>query len=93
MRLWCYKFDSNKNISEETPIINRYSADTVKNDDGTDNINNNLYPMEFLNSINIKVLPLQKLKSKERALVILLRNIDVNSGLCNGTIMKNDIYN
>ena len=49
--------------------------------------------MEFLNSINIKGLLLQKLKSKERALVILLRNIDVNSGLCNGTIMKNDIYN
>ena len=25
---------------------------------------------------------------KERALVLLLRNIDVNSGLCNGTTMK-----
>ena len=60
----------------------------MKNDDGTDNLNNNFYPMEFLNSINIKGLPLHKLELKERALVMLLRNIDVNSGLCNGTTMK-----
>ena len=44
-------------FSEETPIINLYSADTVKNDDGTDNLNNNLYPTEFLNSIDINELP------------------------------------
>ena len=36
--------------------------------------------------MNINGLPLHKLELKERALVILLRNIDVNSGLCNGTI-------
>ena len=42
-----------RKFSEETPIINLYSADTVKNDDGTDNLNNNLYPTDFLNSINI----------------------------------------
>ena len=33
-----------RKFSEETPIMNLYSADTVKNDDGTDNVNNNLYP-------------------------------------------------
>ena len=32
-------------------------------------------------------LPLHKLELKERAFVMLLRNIDVNSGLCNGTTM------
>ena len=62
--------------------MNLYSADTEKNDDGTDNLNNNLYPTEFLNSINING------ELKEKALVMLLRNIDVNSGLCNGTTMK-----
>ena len=77
-----------RKFSEETPIINLYSADTVKNNDGTDNLNNNLYPTEFLNSININGLPLHKLELKEKALVMLLRNIDVNSGLCNGTTMK-----
>ena len=60
----------------------------MKNDDGTDNINNNLYPTEFLNSINVNGLPLHKLELKVNALVMLFRNIDINSGLCNGTTMK-----
>ena len=77
-----------RKFSEETPIINLYSADTVKNDDGSDNLRNSLYPTELLYSININGLPLHKLELKERALVMLLRNIDVNSGLCNGTTMK-----
>ena len=68
--------------------MNLYSADTEKNDDGTDNLNNNLYPTELLNSININGLPLNKLVLKERALIMLLRNIDVNSELSNGTTMK-----
>ena len=66
-------------FSEESPIIHLYNADTVKNDDGTDNLSN---------SLNVTGLPLHKLELKERALVMLLRNIDVNSGLCYGTTMK-----
>ena len=87
MRLWCVRIAIRK-FSEESPILHLYSADTVKNDDGTDNFNNNLYPTEFLNSINVNGLPLHKLELKVRALVMLLRNMDVNSGLCNGTTMK-----
>ena len=66
-------------FSEESPIKHLYNADTVKNDDGTDNLSN---------SLNVNGLPLYKLELKERALVMLLKNIDVNSGLCNGTTMK-----
>ena len=77
-----------RNFSEESTILHLYSADTVKNNDGTNNLSNNLYPTEFLNSINVNGLPLHKLELKVRALVMLLRNIDVNSGLCNGTAMK-----
>ena len=66
-------------FSEESPIKHLYNADTVKNDDGTDNLSN---------SLNVTGLPLHKLELKERALVMLLKNIDVNSGLCNGTTMK-----
>ena len=77
-----------RKFSEETPIIHLYSADTVKSDDGSDNLNNNLYPTEFLNLINVNGIPLYKLELKERALVMLFRNIDVNSGLCNGTTTK-----
>ena len=75
-------------FSEETPIIHLYNADTVKNDDGTDSLSNSLYLTEFLYSINVNGLPLHKLELNERALEMLLRNIDVNSGLCNGTTMK-----
>ena len=77
-----------RKFPEESPILHLYRADTVKNADGTDNLNNNLYPTEFLNSINVNGLPLHKLELNVRALVMLLRNIDVNSGLCNGTTMK-----
>ena len=34
------------------------SADTVSNQDGSDNINDNLYPTEFLNSLNVHGFPL-----------------------------------
>ena len=75
-------------FNEETPIITLYSADVVQNEDGTDNMNNNLYPTEFLNSLNVNGLPLHKLKLKDGALVMLLRNLDVEAGLCNGTTLK-----
>ena len=43
---------------------------------------NPLIFIEFKNSVGYKLL------LKEKALVMLLKNIDVNSGLCNGTTMK-----
>ena len=41
-----------------------YSTDTVTNEDGSDNINDNLYPVEFLNSLNVQGFPLHKLELK-----------------------------
>ena len=39
--------------NNKTPKIHLYSAGIVKNDDGTNDLNNNLYPAEFLNSTNV----------------------------------------
>ncbi|GKD46430.1 ATP-dependent DNA helicase PIF1-like protein [Tanacetum coccineum] len=56
-----------------------YSFDEAEDD------NNNFYPMEFLNSLNVSGLPPHYLRLKIGCPIILLRNIDPSNGLCNGT--------
>ena len=43
------------------------------------------YPVEFLNSLYLSGLPLHDIKLKAGAVVMLLRNLDPHSSLCNGT--------
>ena len=56
------------------------SIDTV-----TDVDNCTMFPMEFLNSLNLSGLPEHTLKLKENAVVILLWNMDIYADHCNGT--------
>ncbi|XP_039834451.1 ATP-dependent DNA helicase PIF1-like [Panicum virgatum] len=56
-----------------------YSFDSIDDD------SHNHYPIEFLNSITPNGLPPHELKLKINCPVILLRNLDPNNGLCNGT--------
>jgi len=56
-----------------------HSFDTVVDDPS------NHFPIDFLNSITPNGLPLHELKLKINCPVILLRNLDPNNGLCNGT--------
>ncbi|XP_023751068.2 uncharacterized protein LOC111899444 [Lactuca sativa] len=55
-----------------------YSFDVPEDD------KNNLYPMEYLNSLNVSGIPPHYLRLKIGCPVILLRNIDPSNGLCNG---------
>lgn len=43
------------------------------------------FPLEFLNSLTPSGYPPHELKLKVGAIVMLLRNLDVKNGLCNGT--------
>ena len=46
------------------------------------------YPTEFLNTLNISGMPPHKLNLKIGLPIMLLRNINPNAGLCNGTRLK-----
>ncbi|CAO4373342.1 unnamed protein product [Caenorhabditis nigoni] len=60
-----------------------YSRDEVPDDS-----NRKVITTEYLNSINTSSLPPHKLKLKVGSIVMLLRNLDVSTGLCNGTRLK-----
>ena len=63
-------------------IIQSFSCDSALHDDAE---NANLYPIEFLNSLNSGGLPPHILKLKKGSIVMLLKNLDIQSGLSNGT--------
>ena len=62
-----------------------YSADTVRNKNGTENISNNFFDiLEFLKFIDyFRFSIIHRLEINDSASETLLRNLDINLGLCN----------
>ena len=58
------------------------SVDRVMCDDEEEQQN---YPLEFINSLTPSGMPEHRLFLKVGSIIILLRNLNVHSGLCNGT--------
>jgi hypothetical protein len=61
------------------------SADSVKCDNEEERQN---YPTEFLNSLTPSGMPPHRLNLKINAVVMLLRNLSLRQGLCNGTRLR-----
>ena len=74
----------NEQVLQRLPAIETVytNVDEVECEDGEDV---SKYPTEFLNSLNPSGVPLHKLNLQIGAIVMLLRNLDINRGLCNGT--------
>lgn len=75
----------NQEILEMFPGDTRtyISADSVVIEKDADN--NNVYPTEFLNSLNFSGIPLAKLNLKVGFPIMLIRNLAPAEGLCNGS--------
>jgi hypothetical protein len=58
-----------------------YSRDEIREQDSA----KHKYVVELLNSINPSGIPAHQLRLRENAIVMLLRNLEVGSSLCNGT--------
>lgn len=61
------------------------SSDTISPCEVTAGISEDLYSPDFLNKLQLSGLPNHILKLKKGVPVMLLRNIDQQAGLCNGT--------
>jgi hypothetical protein len=61
------------------------SADSVKCNSDEERQN---YPTEFLNSLTPSGMPPHRLNLKVNSVVMLLRNLSLRQGLCNGTRLK-----
>ncbi|XP_074352942.1 uncharacterized protein LOC141692101 [Apium graveolens] len=64
-----------------------YSHDSLSDNDGHDNDFVSVFPVEYLNSINISCLPRHDLKIKKGCVIMLMRNLNQLMGLCNETRM------
>jgi ATP-dependent DNA helicase PIF1 len=75
--------DLNHTILQKFPGVERvfHSADSVANDSDGEL----LYPPEYLNSINCSGLPLAHLALKVGCPVMVLQNLNMAGGVCNGT--------
>jgi hypothetical protein len=68
-------------------LVERIPGDvrTFRSIDTVDDTDTTMFPTEFLNSLSLSGLPEHELKLKVNAVVILLRNMDIDAGHCNGT--------
>ncbi|KHJ80320.1 hypothetical protein OESDEN_20006 [Oesophagostomum dentatum] len=82
-----------RNLASETLGVALRSRATESVDEAIqhEGSSDELYPMEYLNTLEPTGMPPHELRLKKGAIVMLLRNLDVTNGLCNGTRLKVEI--
>lgn len=76
----------NETVLDKLPGVSKsyFSVDSVDTtDDPAAEVAN--YTVEFLNTLNPGALPVHKLTLKVGCIIMLLRNLNLKKGLCNGT--------
>ncbi|XP_057790946.1 uncharacterized protein LOC131008062 [Salvia miltiorrhiza] len=61
------------------------SSDSICKEDGQMDLDEQVFSVEYLNTIRCSGLPSYEIKLKEGCIIMLLRNIDPSNELCNGT--------
>ncbi|KAL6494954.1 hypothetical protein OROGR_030873 [Orobanche gracilis] len=61
------------------------SSDSICKEDGEINLDDDVYSVEYLNTIKCSGLPSHEIKLKKGCIIMLLRNIDPSNEMCNGT--------
>ena len=77
----------NEDILRRLPTENKtyLSIDSVSSDN---EMEANNYPMEFINSLTPSGMPPHRLNLKVGSIIMLLRNLSITQGLCNGTRLE-----
>lgn len=77
----------NQEVIETIPgaLTEYLSIDSVEDAEG---VQRSLYPVEFLNTLTVSGMPPHKLQLKIGTPIMLLRNINGEQGLCNGTRLR-----
>jgi len=59
--------------------------DSIENCGNNDDISNVLFLPEYLNTLSPSSLPPYELRLRPNCIIMLIRNLSINEGLCNGT--------
>ena len=63
------------------------SSDNIRKDDGKVDLDDEVFSVEYLNTIKCLRLPSHEIKLNEGCIIMLLINIDPSNDICNGTRM------